>query len=37
MRAVKMFSKSPAIFIITVYNTVVKITREALAFVTGVN
>jgi len=37
MRAVKMFSKSSAIFIITVYNTVVKIAREAFALVTGVN
>lgn len=37
MRAVKIFSKSPTIFIITVYNVVVKIARGTSALVTGVN
>lgn len=37
MTAVKMFSKSPTIFIIIVYNMVVKIATGPLAFVTGVN
>ena len=37
MRAVKMFAKSPTISIITVYDTVVKITGEEFALVTGVN
>ena len=32
-----MFSKSPTSSIITVYDTVVKITREEFALVTGVN
>ena len=37
MRAVKMFCKSPAIFVITVYNPVMKSAREAFALVSGVN
>lgn len=37
MRAVKMFPKSPTIFVIIVYNMVVKITGGVFALVTGVN
>lgn len=37
MRAVKMFPKSPTIFVIIVYNMVVKIASGVLALVTGVN
>ena len=37
MRAVKMFPKSPTIFVIIAYNMVVKIASGVFALVTGVN